>query len=91
MNAAITEIIEISDIWPDTEVTVRLFLARSMSNQPFIIWAETKSERLLLMSYKGFACETQARAAFNLLIQLLVEINDPIISLLKEIPTTDPQ
>ncbi len=91
MNATVTEILEISDIWPDTEVTVRLFLARSMSNQPFIIWAETKSERLLLSSYKGFACETQARCTFNLLILLLVEINDPIISALKEVPRINPQ
>ena len=87
----IIKILEVSEIWPDTEVTARLLLARSNSAHPFAIWAERTSDESTLISKKYFDDETEARKSFKLLTDVLVELNDPLIPLLKEIPTTDPQ
>lgn len=87
----IVKILEVSEIWPDSEVTARLFLASSNSIRPFAIWAERIADGSTLISKKYFDDEADARNSFKLLTDVLVELNDPMIPLLKEIPITDPQ
>lgn len=87
----ITKLLEVSEIWPDSEVTARLFLASSNSGHPFAIWGERTADGSTLISKKYFDDEADARKSFKLLTDVLVELNDPMTSLLKEIPTTDPQ
>lgn len=91
MKNEVTKILEVHEIWPETEVAVLLLLASSKSNRPFVIWAERKSDQSILISNKYFDDEVEAKRSFKLLTDVLVELNDPLISLLKEIPANDPQ
>jgi hypothetical protein len=91
MEQDITEILEVNEIWPETELTIRLILGRSTSQSPFTIWAERLSDESILISKKYFGDDVEARRSFKLLTDVLVELNDPMTSLLKETSTTDPQ
>jgi len=91
MKNDISEILEVNEIWPQTEHTIRLILGCSTSKSPFAIWAERLTDESILISKKYFGDEVEARKTFKLLTDVLVELNDPMTSLLKEIPTTDPQ
>lgn len=91
MKNEVTKILEVHEIWSETEVAVMLLLASSKSNHPFVIWAERKSDQSILISSKYFGDEAEARRSFKLLTDVLVELNDPLTSLLKEVSTTDPQ
>ena len=84
----VTKIIDVNEIWPETETAILLMLAASNSTQPFVIWAESKSDKSKFISEKRFATEGEARKAFELLTNVLVEIRDPMIDLLREAPLT---
>jgi hypothetical protein len=91
MAAEITDVIDVHEIWSETELAVLLILASSKQNKPFVIWAERSSDKTTFISRKYFNEEAEALKAFKLLSEVLVEINDPAIAFLKNISTTDPQ
>jgi len=91
MENVFREIIDVHEIWPDTEVSILLIVASVEGINPFAIWAERKQDNSTFFSKKYFETEQAAQTAFSLLSQVLVEINDPSIAFLKNISTTDPQ
>lgn len=90
MKNEISKILEVHEVWPETEIAVLLLLASSKSNHGFVIWAERKSDKSILISNKYFDDESDARKSFKLLTDVLVELNDPFISVLKKFSNTDP-
>lgn len=91
MEYVVREIIDIHEIWPDTEVSILLIFASVDGAKPFAIWAERKQDNTTFFTKKYFENEQAALTAFSLLSQVLIEINDPAIAFLKNISTTDPQ
>jgi len=91
MENAVREIIDVHEIWPDTEVSILLIFASVEGVNPFVIWAERKQDNSTFFSKKYFETEPAAQAAFSLLSEVLIEINNPTIAYLKTISTTDPQ
>lgn len=85
------EIVKVHEIWPDTPVTITLFLAHSTLHHTFTIWAQRLDDASTVFSNKYFDAEVDARKAFELLTDVLVEINDPEILLLQASFMIDPK
>lgn len=86
----ITEIIKVSEIWPDSDNTILLFLG-SAEPAPFAVWAENKSDNSKFITEKYFQTNDSAQSAFDLLTEVLCEIGNPLTEILRKTPINRPQ
>lgn len=74
-------ILDMAEIWPETDATVRLLLVNAEGEYPFAVWAETGPENSIFLFPRYFPTESDARSAYKLIMDVLVELRNPDIDL----------
>ena len=74
MKAPKGEIVNISEVFPDTDHAILVFLSKAQ-NDCFTIWSEHKKTEEIFTIPRIFKADLEARTEFNLLVNSISKIN----------------